>query len=85
VFLLLCITITPVAMPRIVQYTIDVVLPNKQWGALNVVFWMIVGLYLSRGILSFSLNYLIGWLGQHGVVTSEDERLGLTGYPRGVW
>ena len=60
VFLLLCITITPVAMPRIVQYTIDVVLPRKQWGALNLVFWMIVGLYLSRGILSFSLNYLIG-------------------------
>lgn len=64
VFLLLCVTITPIAMPRIVQYTIDDVLPRKQWGALNVVFWMIVGLYLLRGIVSFSLNYLIGWLGQ---------------------
>jgi ABC-type multidrug transport system fused ATPase/permease subunit len=67
VLLLLCVTITPIAMPRIVQYTIDVVLPNKQWNALNLVFWMIVGLYLMRGIISFALNYLIGWLGQRVV------------------
>ncbi|MCS6777386.1 MAG: ABC transporter ATP-binding protein [Chloroherpetonaceae bacterium] len=67
VFLLLCVTITPIAMPRIVQYTIDVVLPQKQWSALNLVFWMIVGLYALRGIISFALNYLIGWLGQRVV------------------
>ncbi len=67
VFLLLCITITPVAMPRIVQYTIDDVLPRHQLRQLNVVFWLVIGLYVFRGVLSFALNYLIGWLGQRVV------------------
>ena len=67
VMLLLCITITPIAMPKIVGYTIDVVLPRRQWGALNLVFWMIIGLYALRGVVSFLLNYLIGWLGQRVV------------------
>ncbi len=64
VFLLLCVTFTPIVMPMIVRYTIDVVLPQKRWGALNLVFWMVIGLYALRGVVSFSLNYLIGWLGQ---------------------
>jgi subfamily B ATP-binding cassette protein MsbA len=64
VFLLLCVTFTPILMPMIVRYTIDDVLPHKKWGALNLVFWMVLGLYAFRGIVSFSLNYLIGWLGQ---------------------
>ena len=64
VFLLLCNSLTPIAVPKIVQYVIDDVIPHKKWGALNVVFFMIVGLYLARGIMSFCLNYLIGWLGQ---------------------
>jgi subfamily B ATP-binding cassette protein MsbA len=54
-------------MPKIVGYTIDVVLPQRRWGMLNVVFWMVIGLYVVRGIVSFSLNYLIGWLGQRVV------------------
>jgi len=64
VFLLLCVTFTPILMPMIVRYTIDDVLPHKKWGALNLVFWMVLGLYAFRGLVSFSLNYLIGWLGQ---------------------
>ncbi len=64
VFLLLCVTFTPIVMPMIVRYTIDTVLPQKRWGALNLVFWMVIGLYAVRGIVSFSLNYLIAWLGQ---------------------
>ncbi|GDX40725.1 putative multidrug export ATP-binding/permease protein [Armatimonadota bacterium] len=67
VFLLLCITITPVAMPRIVQYAIDDVLPHRQLRQLNVIFWGVIALYVFRGILSFALNYLIGWLGQRVV------------------
>ena len=67
VFLLMCITLTPVAMPMIVRYTIDVVLPQKRWGALNGVFWMILGIFAIRGVVSYSLNYLIGWLGQRVV------------------
>ncbi len=64
VFLLLCTTLTPIAMPKIVGYTIDSALPNKNYAGLNLVFWSILGLYLIRGIVSFSLNYLITWLGQ---------------------
>lgn len=67
VALLLCITVTPIAMPMIVRYTIDYVLPHKAWHALNRVFFMILALYALRGTVSFSLNYLIGWLGQRVV------------------
>ncbi len=67
VFLLLCVTCTPIAMPLVVRYTIDDVLPHKQWNALNHVFWMIIGLYAVRGGISFALNYLLGWLGQRVV------------------
>ncbi len=64
VFLLLCVTFTPILMPMVVRYTIDTVLPQKKWGALNLVFWMVIALYAVRGIVSFSLNYIIAWLGQ---------------------
>lgn len=64
VSLLLFNSLTPIAMPKIVQYVIDDVLPHKNWTALNLVFAAIVGLYALRGILSFTLNFLIGWLGQ---------------------
>ena len=66
VFLLLCVTLTGVAMPRIVQYTYDNVLTHNKHPlrALDGVFWMVIGLYAIRGVSSFSLNYLIGWLGQ---------------------
>ena len=66
VFLLLCVTLTGVAMPRIVQYTYDNVLTHNRHPlrALDSVFWMVIGLYAIRGVSSFALNYLIGWLGQ---------------------
>ncbi len=64
VFLLICVTFTPILMPLIVRYTINTVLPQRRLGALNLVFWMVIGLYAFRGIVSFALNYLIGWLGQ---------------------
>lgn len=64
VLLLICVTFTPILMPLIVRYTINTVLPQRRLGALNGVFWMVIGLYAFRGIVSFALNYLIGWLGQ---------------------
>jgi ABC-type multidrug transport system fused ATPase/permease subunit len=67
VCLLMCSSLTPIAMPLIVRFTIDDVLPHKRWGALNLVFFMVLGLYAVRGIISFILNYLIGWLGQRVV------------------
>ncbi|MBC7529848.1 MAG: ABC transporter ATP-binding protein [Chthonomonadaceae bacterium] len=67
VFLLVCVTTTPVFMPMILRYTIDDVLPRGDLSALNRVFFLVLGLYVVRGVLSFSLNYLIGWLGQRVV------------------
>ena len=64
VFLLLCQSITPNIMPLILRYALDDVLPHKKMGALNLIFWSIFALYAFRGIISFVLNYLIGWLGQ---------------------
>ncbi len=67
VLLLLCITFTPIAMPKIVGYDIDTVLPHNDSAGLNLIFGMIIALYAVRGIVSFALNYLIGWLGQRVV------------------
>lgn len=67
VFLMLLVTLSALPMPRITQYTLDVVLPAKSYRMLWVVFWLILGLYAFRGIASFSLNYLLGWLGQRVV------------------
>lgn len=64
VTLLIFITFTPLVMPRLIGYTIDTALPNKDYKALTWIFWAIVGLYAFRGIVSFWLNYTIGWLGQ---------------------
>jgi len=64
VLLLFGTTLTPVAIPRIVSYTLDYALPRKDYHALNLVFWMFIGLYLLRGMVSFGLNYIINWLGQ---------------------
>lgn len=67
VFLLLCQSITPVILPQILRYAIDDVLPHKKMGALNLILVSVLALYLVRGLLSFVLNYLIGYLGQRVV------------------
>ncbi len=65
VFLLLCQSITPSIMPVfILRYLLDDVLPHKNFGALNIIGWSVFALYAVRGVISFALNYLIGWLGQ---------------------
>ncbi len=64
VILMALVTASTLPMPRITQYVLDEVLPGKLWRMLNVVFWLIVGLYAFRGLVSFGLNYLLGWLGQ---------------------
>jgi len=67
VFLMALVTASALPMPRITQYTLDVVLPARSQQRLLVVFWLILGLYAFRGLASFSLNYLLGWLGQRVV------------------
>src|SRR5437660_364667 len=67
VFLMMLVTLSAIPMPRVTQYVIDVILPHKRWGALNVVFWLVISIYAVRGIISFALNYLIGWIAQRVV------------------
>ncbi len=64
VLLLLGTTITPIALPKIVGFTIDGPLAHKNLGQLNIVFWSIIALYFTRGLISFGLNYMMNWLGQ---------------------
>jgi ABC-type multidrug transport system fused ATPase/permease subunit len=67
VSLMLLVTLSALPMPRFTQYVIDDILPNKRTGALVAVFWGVVALYAVRGIASFTLNYIIAWLGQRVV------------------
>jgi subfamily B ATP-binding cassette protein MsbA len=61
------ITVSAVPMPLLFQYVIDDVFPNKKWSALTWVFWAVIGIHVLRGVVSFTLNYLINWLGQRVV------------------
>ncbi len=67
VFLMGLITVSAVPMPLLFQYVIDDVFPNKKWSALTWVFWAVIGIHVLRGVVSFTLNYLINWLGQRVV------------------
>ncbi|MCC6442646.1 MAG: ABC transporter ATP-binding protein [Armatimonadetes bacterium] len=51
-------------MPMIMRYLIDEVIGKTQWGRLNIVFFLIVGLYILSGIVSFLLTMIITYLGQ---------------------
>jgi subfamily B ATP-binding cassette protein MsbA len=67
VLLMGLITVSAVPMPLLFQYVIDDVFPNKKWSALTWVFWAVIGIHVLRGVVSFTLNYLINWLGQRVV------------------
>ncbi len=67
VTLLLCITFTPIVLPKLIAYTVDTALPRRDVHALTAVFLAIIGLYAFRGVVSFWLNFTIGWLGQRVV------------------
>ncbi len=62
--LMALVTLSQIPLPLVHQYVLDHVFPNKDWHALNRVFWIILGVYVARGLISYSLNYLINWLGQ---------------------
>ncbi len=67
VVLMLLITISMIPMPLIQRYMLDDVFIRHEWHALNVIFWLVVGLYAIRGVVSYTLNFLINWLGQRVV------------------
>lgn len=64
VVLLIGTTLTPIAIPRIIGYAVDVPLAQKDTRGLAIVAWGIVLFYLVRVVISFALNYLVNWLGQ---------------------
>jgi len=67
IVLMLLVTASTLPVPLIIKYVIDVALPRKDFGALNWIFWIVISVYAVRGVASFTLNYLIGWLGQRVV------------------
>jgi len=67
VILMILVTASVLPMPKITAWVIDTVLPKKLWGTLNLVFWMVIGLYAIRVLTSFGLDYLLTWLGQRVV------------------
>lgn len=64
VALMFVVTLSAIPMPLLQKAVLDVAIPNKQISLLWLVFSGVIALYTVRGIVSFSLNYLIGWLGQ---------------------
>jgi subfamily B ATP-binding cassette protein MsbA len=58
------VTLSAIPMPLLQKTVLDNAIPNKNLQLLAWVGWSVVALYLVRGFISYSLNYLIGWLGQ---------------------
>lgn len=64
VTLMFVVTLSAIPMPLLQKQVLDVAIPNKNFQMLAWVFWGVVALYVVRGLISFALNHLIGWLGQ---------------------
>lgn len=64
VVLMFVVTLSAIPMPLLQKQVLDVAIPNRDTRMLIWVFWAVLALYAVRGVISFTLNYLIGWLGQ---------------------
>jgi ABC-type multidrug transport system fused ATPase/permease subunit len=64
VALMFVVTLSAIPMPLLQKAVLDNGIPNRDYALLAWVFWGVIALYAVRGMVSFSLNYLIGWLGQ---------------------
>lgn len=64
VLLMFIVTLSAIPMPLLQKQVLDTAIPNKDQQTLVWIFWGILALYAVRGVISFLLNYLIGWLGQ---------------------
>jgi subfamily B ATP-binding cassette protein MsbA len=62
--LMFLVTLSAIPLPLLQKQVIDVAIPQRDRQMLAWVFVGVVGLYLGRGWVSYSLNALIGWLGQ---------------------
>lgn len=64
VALMFGVTLSAIPMPLFQKKVIDSAIPDRNVGTLVWIFCAVLLLYAVRGIISFTLNYLVGWLGQ---------------------
>ena len=64
VVLIIGVTLSAIPMPLLQKEVLDVAIPKRDKTLLAWIFAGIIGLYAVRGLISYTLNYLIGWLGQ---------------------
>ena len=64
VLLMFGVTLSAIPLPLFQKEVLDVAIPNKDEHLLVLIFFGVIALYAVRGLVSYSLNYLIGWLGQ---------------------
>src|SRR5688572_9887460 len=64
VILMFGVTLAAIPMPLFQKKVIDSAIPNGDTRMLVWIFCLVLLLYAVRGIVSFTLNYLVGWLGQ---------------------
>jgi ABC-type multidrug transport system fused ATPase/permease subunit len=67
VLLMFLVTLSAIPMPLIQKEVIDTAIPEKDTQKLIWLFVAILGIYGLRGIVSYSLNFSIAWLGQRVV------------------
>lgn len=67
VVLMFAVTLSAIPMPLFQKAVIDKAIPNRDTQMLVWVFAAVLALYAVRGVVSYLLNYLIGWLGQRVV------------------
>src|SRR5262249_26570710 len=65
--LMFVVTLSAIPMPLFQKEVLDVAIPNRDTRLLWFVFFGVIGLTGVRGIVSYTLNYIIGWLGQRVV------------------
>ncbi len=64
VILMFGVTLSAIPMPLFQKKVIDSAIPTGDERMLVWIFCAVLLLYAVRGIISFTLNYLVGWLGQ---------------------
>lgn len=64
VALMFLVTLSAIPMPLLQKLVLDEAIPDKNIRMLVWVFVGIITLYIVRGLVSYTLNHFIGWLGQ---------------------
>lgn len=67
VALMFLVTLSAIPMPLFQKQVLDVAIPRRDTTMLWWIFGGVIALYAVRGAVSYSLNYIIGWLGQRVV------------------